>query len=478
MHPEHSETRSDSSDRSSIALTLYNDELALICETRKLPLHEGLNRVALRDVSARIKPETASIRAHDAELRLLEQNFDYDLLSDTALLAKHIGKRVTTIRTNPATGEETREDATVLANNGSVVLQYADRIETGLPANIRLAYHDVPASLRDRPTLTIDLNSDRAGEQQLDLAYLSTGFSWRADYVATLTDDEQSLNLAGWVTLNNQSGSTYENATLQLVAGDVARVEEDDDDEPLAGSAPILYAAAMPSDMAEESLFEYHLYTLARPTTLKHKQQKQIALLSAAHVPTEKEYRLENDPYRYHSLHNCTLPEVGDTRKVAVYLTYQNREADGLGLPLPKGIVRVYKNDRNGQPQFIGEDRINHTAKNDCILLKLGSAFDIKGEWQMTDLQYLEAGEWKSRRRGKPSKFSIIKEYLLICRVTLKNAKDKAVTVTVVEPIPGDWRIQEETHPHEKVEANHARWRVPVPADGSTTLQYTVHLKL
>lgn len=398
MHPEHSETRSDSSDRSSIALTLYNDELALICETRKLSLHKGLNRIALRDVSARIKPETASIRAHDAELRLLEQNFDYDLLSDTALLAKHIGKRVTTIRTNPATGEETREDATVLANNGSVVLQYADRIETGLPVNIRLVYHDVPASLRDRPTLTIDLNSDRAGEQQLDLAYLSTGFSWRADYVATLTDDEQSLNLAGWVTLNNQSGSTYENATLQLVAGDVARVEEDDDDEPLAGSAPILYAAAMPSDMAEESLFEYHLYTLARPTTLKQKQQKQIALLSATHVPTEKEYRLENDPYRYHSLHNCTLPEVGDTRKVAVYLTYQNREADGLGLPLPKGIVRVYKNDRNGQPQFIGEDRINHTAKNDCILLKLGSAFDIKGEWQMTDLQYLEAGEWKSRR--------------------------------------------------------------------------------
>ena len=478
MHPEHSETRSDSSDRSSIALTLYNDELALICETRKLPLHKGLNRIALRDVSARIKPETASIRAHDAELRLLEQNFDYDLLSDTALLAKHIGKRVTTIRTNPATGEETREDATVLANNGSVVLQYADRIETGLPVNIRLAYHDVPTSLRDRPTLTIDLNSDRAGEQQLDLAYLSTGFSWRADYVATLTDDEQSLNLAGWVTLNNQSGSTYENATLQLVAGDVARVEEDDDDEPLAGSAPILYAATMPSDMAEESLFEYHLYTLARPTTLKHKQQKQIALLSATHVPTEKEYRLENDPYRYHSLHNCTLPEVGDTRKVAVYLTYQNREADGLGLPLPKGIVRVYKNDRNGQPQFIGEDRINHTAKNDCILLKLGSAFDIKGEWQMTDLQYLEAGEWKSRRRGKPSKFSIIKEYLLTCRVTLKNAKDKAVTVTVVEPIPGDWRMQEETHPHEKVEANHARWRVPVPADGSTTLQYTVYLKL
>ena len=151
MHPEHSETRSDSSDRSSIALTLYNDELALICETRKLPLHEGLNRIALRDVSARIKPETASIRAHDAELRLLEQNFDYDLLSDTALLAKHIGKRVTTIRTNPATGEETREDATVLANNGSVVLQYADRIETGLSANIRLAYHDV--NLTDRKSV-------------------------------------------------------------------------------------------------------------------------------------------------------------------------------------------------------------------------------------------------------------------------------------------------------------------------------------
>lgn len=476
MHPEHSETRSDSSDRSRVALTLYNDELALICETRKLPLHKGLNRIALRDVSARIKPETASIRAHDAELRLLEQNFDYDLLSDTALLAKHIGKRVTTIRTNPATGEETREDATVLANNGSVVLQYADRIETGLPANIRLAYHDVPASLRDRPTLTIDLNSDRAGEQQIDLAYLSTGFSWRADYVATLTDDEQSLNLAGWVTLNNQSGSAYENASLQLVAGDVGRIIKGESS--LNFRLGTIYDAAADMDWMEESLFEYHFYTLNRPTTLKHNQQKQIALLSINHVPIAKEYRLEKDAYCYRNLANKTLAEIGDKRQVDVYVHFKNDEASNLGLPLPKGIVRVYKNDQSGRTQFIGEDRINHTAKNDCIRLKLGSAFDIKGEWQMTDLQYLEKGSWKvsSGRRGKTANSPL--EYLLTCRVTLKNAKDEAITVTVVEPIPGDWRIREETHPHEKVEANHARWRVPVPADGSTTLQYTVYLKL
>ena len=471
MSPEHPETRSDSSDRSSVALTIYNDELALIRETRTVSLHAGVNRIALRDVSARIKPETASISAPDAELRLLEQNFDYDLLSGTALLAKHVSKRVTIIRTHPATGAETREEATVLADNDSVVLQYADRIETGLPADARLAYHDVPANLRDRPTLTVDLDSSLTGTHHLDLAYLSSGFSWRADYIATLADDEKNLNLAGWITLRNQSGSTYENANLQLVAGDVAQVEEEEED-PLAGSVPLY--APMPSDMAEESLFEYHLYTLARPTTLKHNQQKQIALLSAAHVPVEKEYRLEDSPYCYSlPLRNNALPEEGDVRKVAVYLTYHNREADGLGLPLPKGIVRVYKNDQNDHTQFIGEDRIDHTAKNDRVRLKLGNAFDIKGEWLMTNLQYLEAGEWKSCRRGKPGKLVIINEYLLTCRITLQNAKDEAITVTVVEPIPGDWRIREETHPHEKAEARHARWRVPVPAAGSAELQYT-----
>ncbi|WP_298642698.1 DUF4139 domain-containing protein [uncultured Cardiobacterium sp.] len=457
-------------DRESVAVTIYNDDLALIRETRKVPLNEGANRIALRDVAARIMPETASLAARgEAVLQLLEQNFDYDLLSGEALLAKNVGKRVTTIRTNPANGEETREEATVLADNNGVVLQYADRIETGLPANVRLAFHDVPANLRDRPTLTVDLTSDKAGEQSVDLAYLSRGFDWQADYVASLADDENTLNLAGWVTLNNQSGTAYENATLQLVAGDVARVQEEFrnamPDMEMAVAAPM---KARP--MLEEGLFEYHLYTLDRPTTLKNNQSKQVALLSAAAVPVQKEYRLQGDVNGYYNSLRDARPEDGDKRKVEVSISFKNDEANKLGLPLPKGIVRVYKNDSGQRAQFIGEDRIDHTAKNDEVRLKLGNTFDVNGVWKLLDVKRMD--------KGKLGKLLEDDEFEATYRIELSNAKKEAVTVKVVEPIPGDWRIIEENLPHEKVGANHAQWQVDVPADGKTELQYKVRIKI
>ena len=465
------ETVSRGEDRESVAVTIYNDDLALIRETRKVPLNAGINRIALRDVSARIMPQTATLVARgDAVLQLLEQNFDYDLLSGEALLAKNVGKRVTTIRTNPATGEETREDATVLADNNGVVLQYADRIETGLPANVRLAFHDVPANLRDRPTLTVDLTSDKAGEQSVDLAYLSQGLGWKADYVASLADDEKTLNLAGWVTLNNQSGTAYENATLQLVAGDVARAQEEDFGLNYhARMAPMaLEKAAAP--VREENLFEYHLYTLDRPTTLKNNQNKQVALLSAAQVPVQKEYRLQGSSGWYYYGADTSALEMGDKRKVDVFMTFKNDEASQLGMPLPKGVIRVYKNDSDKRTQFIGEDRIDHTAKNDEVRLKLGSAFDVNGVWKMVDAKRVD--------KGKLGKLLENDEFEATYRIELNNAKKEAVTVKVVEPIPGEWKIIEESLPHEKTSANIAMWQVSVPADGKTELQYKVRIKL
>ena len=465
------ETVSRGEDRESVAVTIYNDDLALIRETRKVPLNAGINRIALRDVSARIMPQTATLVARgDAVLQLLEQNFDYDLLSGEALLAKNVGKRVTTIRTNPATGEETREDATVLADNNGVVLQYADRIETGLPANVRLAFHDVPANLRDRPTLTVDLTSDKAGEQSVDLAYLSQGLGWKADYVASLADDEKTLNLAGWVTLNNQSGTAYENATLQLVAGDVARAQEEDFGLNYhARMAPMAVEKAA-APVREENLFEYHLYTLDRPTTLKNNQNKQVALLSAAQVPVQKEYRLQGSSGWYYYGADTSALEMGDKRKVDVFMTFKNDEASQLGMPLPKGVIRVYKNDSDKRTQFIGEDRIDHTAKNDEVRLKLGSAFDVNGVWKMVDAKRVD--------KGKLGKLLENDEFEATYRIELNNAKKEAVTVKVVEPIPGEWKIIEESLPHEKTSANIAMWQVSVPADGKTELQYKVRIKL
>lgn len=464
------ETVSEGKDREAVAVTIYNENLALVREARKLPLNAGANRIALRDVSARIMPETASLAARSgAALQLLEQNFDYDLLSAQSLLNKYVGKRVTVIHTNPASGAETREEATVLANNDGVVLQYADRIETGLPANVRLAYGDVPANLRDRPTLTVDLQSGQAGEQTVDLAYLTGGFSWQADYVASLANDEKSLNLAGWVTLDNQSGTSYDNATLQLVAGDVSRVRPDLDSH-LGVNMPVAAFARESAPMAEESLFEYHLYTLNRPTTLKNNQKKQVSLLSAANVPVNKEYRLQGAEYWYYNGLSGDSPELGDKRKVDVFVEFKNEEASQLGIALPKGIVRVYKNDSDNRTQFIGEDRIDHTAKNDTVRLKLGSAFDVNGVWKMVDV--------KRTDNGKLGKLINGEQFEATYSIELSNAKKEAITVKVVEPIPGDWSIEEETFKHEKVGANLAQWQVPVPADGKVELKYKVRIKL
>jgi hypothetical protein len=433
-------------------VTIYNQSLALIREERQVKLNSGPNLLALREVSAQIKPETASLHSlSDARLTLHEQNFDFDLLTPQKLLDKYVGKTVTVVRTNERSNTETREQATVLADHDGVVLKYADRVETSLPANARIVYPDVPQTLRDRPTLVVDLDSSKGGTQRVELSYLTGGLSWQADYVATLAGDEKTLDLAGWVTLTNQSGAAYENAKLQLVAGDVNRVRES-----LRKIVPMgaLNAAAAPAPMTPENLFEYHLYTLERPTTLRDQQTKQVALLSAARVPVTKEYRMEGAPYWFQD--ETSTPERGDKRGVDVFLQFVNKGGD-LGQPLPKGTIRVYKSDKAGQALFIGEDRIDHTPKNETVRLRLGKAFDVTGNWKRTEF---------SRISKRVTEQSIT--------IDLSNAKDIPVTVRVVEPIPGDWQILTESQPHTKSSAGSAMWDVAVPANGKSTLTHQV----
>jgi hypothetical protein len=314
----------------------------------------------------------------------------------------------------------------------------------------------VPQTLRDRPTLVVDMDSDRAGSQRVELSYLTGGLSWQADYVATLASDEKTLNLAGWVTLTNQSGAAYENAKLQLVAGDVNRVRENPPAMEQERFAPMAAALAK-KPMTQENLFEYHLYTLGQPTTLRDQQTKQVALLSAARVPVQKEYRLQGADYWYES--EGSTPEGGDKRSVEVFMRFENKGGD-LGLPLPRGTARVYKSDSSGHPQFIGEDRIDHTPKNETVRLKLGKAFDITGKWKRTDFSRI------SRH--------VVEQSIAI---ELANAKDEPVTVRVVEPISGDWEILTESLPHLKSSAKSALWDVPVPAGGKTTLTYRVRTR-
>lgn len=435
-------------DREEVAVTIYNDSLALIKEVRRIPFERGANSIALRDVSAKMRPETASLRAlSGGSLRLIEQNFDFDLLTPQKLLEKYVGRSVTVIKTNPATGAETREQAEVLATNGGVVLKYADRIETGVPG--RIAYGAIPANLRDRPTLVVQLDSATAGRQATELSYLSGGLSWRADYVAELAGDESKLDLAGWVTLTNQSGASYENARLQLVAGDVNRVRDEMRVQQFA-------AKAMPApEMAREQLFEYHLYSLNRPTTVLDNQTKQVALLSAAGVPVRKEYRLSGQDWYYRG----AQADLGRQHKVGVFIEFDNKGGE-LGQPLPKGIVRVYKKDSRGNALFIGEDRIDHTAKNEVVRLKLGDAFDVKAARKQTSFRKIADKVYESA-------FSI----------ELNNAKDIPVTVKVVEPVPGDWEMVAESQKHAKGDAHSAVWLVTVPAGGKATLDYSVRMR-
>ncbi len=451
------ERRSTLDDQQAVAITIYNEDLALVKDARKITLDEGANRVALRDVSARMRPETAQLRSvsHPGSFSLLEQNFDFDLLTPTKLLEKYVGKTVRVVRTHPTTGVETTETAQVLAANEGVVLKIGDRIETGVPG--RIVFDGVPSNLRDRPTLVTELVSKRAGAQDMELSYLTGGLSWKADYVAELNADDSSIDLNGWVTLVNQSGTSYSNAKLQLVAGDVNRVKDEmrgrlEDRKVMALAAP----AAAP--MAQESLFEYHLYTLGRPTTIANQQTKQVAMLGATGVPVTKELLVRGADYYYRS----SVGDIGQKLKAGVYVEFANREAARLGMPLPKGVVRVYKRDSAGNAQFVGEDRIDHTPKNETVRLKLGDAFDVTADKKQTDF----------KRREPTNKASYVFESAY--EIVLRNAKTEAVAVTVREPVPGDWTMLEESQAHTKAAAGTAQWRVNVPAGGSTTLKYRV----
>jgi len=306
------ETASTLADQQSVAVTIYNEDLALIKDTRRVTLTAGTNSLALREVSGRMRPETASLRSltHPGALSLLEQNFDFDLLTPAKLLEKYVGRDVRIIRMNPKTGVETIETATVRAANNGVVLKIGDRIETGLPG--RIVYDGVPPNLRDRPTLVTELQSGRAGSQTVELSYLSGGLAWKADYVAELNAADSALDLNGWVTLTNTSGTAYPNARLQLVAGNVNRVR---DEMRLAAKASAMRAAEAPAarQMTQESLFEYHLYTLQRPTTIADNQTKQVALLSASSIPVKKELVLQGNDYYYRS----SVGGIGQKMKVA-----------------------------------------------------------------------------------------------------------------------------------------------------------------
>ncbi len=450
-------------DLQSLAVTIYNQNLALVKDVREVRLPKGEVALAFQEVSAQIRPETALLRdiTHPEGFWVAEQNFDFDLLTPQKLLEKYVGEKVGVISTHHEEGGkiiEKREEALVLATNSGTVLQFPDRIESSYVG--RIVFPKVPENLRARPTLVISLNSPVDAKQKLELSYLTGGLAWRADYVANLAADEKTMDLSGWVTLTNTSGVAYPNATLQLVAGDVNRAQQPRAMGYAMKNGGGAMAEAAPQ-MKEEGLFEYHLYTLDRPTTIKADQTKQVALLSASSVPVRKEFLLRGESYYYQGSYG----EIAAKLKVGVYVEFDNRDTNHMGMPLPQGVVRVYKRDSEGRAQFIGEDSVDHTPKNETVRLKLGDAFDVTARRKQTDYKSL----------GKQGRFNNV--YETAFEVELKNAKKESITVSVLEPIYGDWEILEESHLHTKESAGAAKFKVPVPAEGSVKLTYRVSMK-
>jgi len=349
-----------------VAITIYNNDLALVQDVRQLDLPKGRALTDFADVSAQIRPETVTIAAPGAAV--VEQNFDYDLLSPERLVDKGVGQPVTIIRTNRATGVETTERGTILANNNGTLVQIGNRIEVLGDMDARLVFDQLPEGLKARPTLSVTLDAAQGGRRPVTLSYLSRGFSWKADYVAMFDEKAGKLDVQGWVTLNNTSGTTYPAAKLLLVAGAVGDGGGGD------GAEQPRFRPTRPAGIvgtqaaAREQVGDFYLYPIANPTTLAQAQQKQVSFLDVKGASATKSYW-----YR-----NAWAATSDEAQSFASVINFSNAREGGLGDALPAGTVRVYTRDASGAPQFVGEDNIGHTPMGSTLALKTGEAFDVK----------------------------------------------------------------------------------------------------
>lgn len=441
-------------DRSLLEVTVYNGNLAMIRESRKVELSDGVNRLALTGVSPSMQPATASVilRA-DRPVTFIDQIFAFDLLTPQSLLQHSVGKTVRVIRTNPATGEETVEKAKVLSARNGVVMKIGDRIETGIPG--RIVYDSLPPTLREKPTLLATFDATGSTAATLDLRYLTGGITWQADYVSRLDDTGSLLSVEAVATITNNSGASYENATLRLVAGTVNQGSGGVRPMAMLKEARGLAAAAPPVPSAPVG--DMHLYPIPHKTTLADRETRQIVLFQASHVPVTKEYRIVGNG-GYHTRRSPDPVTVNAQR----LLKFTNDEHAGLGVPMPAGTFRVYGGTEVVSDTFLGADQIRHTASGEEVTLTLGTAFDITAKRRQTDF----------KTQGLPKN-----TYESSYEITIRNAKDRPETVKVIENLPGDWDILSASYPQKKIASNLAEWTIAIPPKQDRTLTYTVRVK-
>jgi hypothetical protein len=446
-------------DQVDLNVTVYNSNIALVRDVRQIHLASGVFPLRFEDVAASIMPATVHFRSlsEPAKLDVVEQNYEYDLLDAQKLLQKYVGREITLVRgeqdANSTKWVETK--AVLLAdNNNQPVWKIGNEIVTGMPTSW-YRFSELPGNLYSRPTLVWTLENRGAVAQKVEASYLTSNMSWNADYVLTVSRDEKASDLDGWVTLANNSGTSYENAKLQLVAGEVHQVATA---VPMPKAA-IRMEASVPAQpqFEQENMSEYHLYTLGRRTSIQNNESKQISLLSATSVPVEKFLAVEGQPYYYRNQQGIGNPTPVP---VKVYYRFKNEEKGGLGMPLPAGTVRVYQADSKGGIQFVGEDRINHTPKDETLKIYVGNAFDIVCERKLIDYKKLAGNLFEM-------------EY----QITVRNHKDVPVVIEAREPIGGDWEVLNSNLKWTKLDATTISFEVPVEKNGTTTLDYRVRVK-
>ena len=460
------------SAQGELSITIYSD-MALVEDVRTITLPAGISRQEFPDVSAAIRPETVTLGGEATDI--VEQNFDYDLLSPEKMMRKAEGQTITLLRTNAATGAQTREQAKVLAVNGGVVMQVGDHIEIlrddGLP--VRVLFDRIPPNLRARPTLSVTLESSRAGPRPLTLSYLTQGLGWAADYVGLFDEAKGQLNLQGWVTLTNKTGTAFNNARLTLAAGDLLKLRQQ---AQRADQSSYTVRQQQGGGDEETRVGDLYLYPVAGRTTIAPNQTKQVGFLDLAGAPAARHYR-----YRCNWI--CRQPEPQSSLSV---LSFQAGAKGGLGHALPAGTVRVYMRDPSGQARFVGESRIDHVAAGAEVDIVTGLAFDVKVHPIVEKRERITGDEWQAAvsyrivREGGAEIVQVQRQrdyWRTTMRYLVTNARPQAVTVEIDQTGLQGWseatRVTGESQKGAQDGADTRRWTVEVPARGKAELSVT-----
>lgn len=457
------------SDSQGVSLTIYNQNFGLVKDIRSIDLKDGINYVRFEDVAARIDPTSVSFQSVTAPNAVVvrEQNYQYDLMDPNTILSKSIGKRVkfrqflqggavqelSGVLLNSPQTSVSDPDGNVSVRHQGLVVQTDNGVVLNPSGQVELA--ELPSGLVSKPSLVWKLETSKAGKHSTEIAYQTGGLNWRCDYVMVSNADDSNADFTSWVTLDNKSGATYKNAALKLLAGDVHRVTEQP--RPVMYKAMAMEAARAPApQFKEQSFAEYHLYTLQNKTDVNQNETKQLSLFNAADVPSKKLFIYEPEGSEF----GYGIYRETDNQKVKVKLEIQNTEANHLGMPMPKGKVRVYKKDQDGSLQFVGEDMIDHTPRDEKVRLYLGDAFDLVGERKQTNYQQV------SDRVNRAS-----------YEISLRNHKDEPVTITAVEHSWGQWKILKSNQPYVKKDSKTFEFSVKVPKRGEVKILFDIEVK-